>query len=156
MLLLDQIWLSLFLTNSEHQPLKVPRQLILYAVFYWQLCNLLIFIKNCEKRKPNYTLPGNVNVFSSTTKMLNWRAAVPGQRVQVPHCSIALTHAEVRHTAVPQDHDEFRLVGSPLLFPGCKQVLIKWVQQLPLNVRCNMCSRCERKYQEFLSRQASR
>lgn len=33
------------------------------------------------------------------------------------------THAEVGHTAVSQDHDEFGLVGPPLLFPSCIQVL---------------------------------
>lgn len=30
-----------------------------------------------------------------------------------------LTHAEVGHAAVSQDHDEFGLVGPPLLFSGC-------------------------------------
>lgn len=36
-----------------------------------------------------------------------------------------LTHAEVGHTAVSQDHDEFGLVGPPLLFSGCVQILCR-------------------------------
>lgn len=35
-------------------------------------------------------------------------------------CSAVLTHAEVCHTAIPQNHDEFGLVGSPLRFSSCK------------------------------------
>lgn len=37
-------------------------------------------------------------------------------------CAV-LTHAEVGHTAISQDHDEFGLVGAPLRLSSFIQVL---------------------------------
>ena len=38
--------LGVFLTNSQHQPLKVTGQLALDAVLNGHLCNLLVCIEN--------------------------------------------------------------------------------------------------------------
>lgn len=44
--------------------------------------------------------------------------------------SLLLTHPEVGHTTVSQDHDEFGLVGPPLLLPSSVQVLDRGEKRL--------------------------
>lgn len=62
------------------------------------------------------------DIFSLMTQILEaWSAVVPGFLTAV--LRVALTHAEVGHTAVSQDHDELCLIRPPLLLASCIQVL---------------------------------
>lgn len=53
-----------------------------------------------------------------------------------PVLRVLLTHVEVGHTAVSQDHDELCLISPPLLLASCIQILAEAPQSIVARLRC--------------------